>query len=131
AGRLSGSGEHSVSDAADDRVPAGGACAVWRELMEARRGQATLEIALTFAAVTVPLTAAVVFTSQLLWVWHSVTECTRDGARYAVTHCWQGSGENVISYMRSHVPAMIDQDQFAQGGATIEVQYFQRNADTG
>ena len=96
-----------------------------------RRGQATLEFALTFAAITMPMTAAIIFTSQLLWVWHSVTEWTRAGAQYAVTHCWNGSGENVATWMRQNVPPNVDSPQFQQGGATIEVRYFQRNAETG
>lgn len=96
-----------------------------------QRGQATIEFAITFAAITMPLTFAIIFTSQLLWVWHSVVDFTRDGARYAATHCYMGGGENVVSYMRSNVPPMVDWEQFAQGGATIEVQYFQRNAETG
>ena len=33
--------------------------------------------------------------------------------------------------MRSNVPAMIDFDQFQQGAADIQVQYFTRNIDTG
>ena len=96
-----------------------------------RRGQATLEFALTFALVTMPVTAAIIFTSQLLWVWHSVTEWTRAGAQYAVTHCWNGSGENVMTWMRQNVPANVDSPQFQQGSAAIEVRYFQRNAETG
>lgn len=99
--------------------------------MRDERGQATLEFALTFAAVTMPLTFAILFTSQLLWVWHSVTEWTRAGAQYAVTHCWNGSGENVITWMRQNVPVNIDNDQFTQGAATVEVRYLQRNPDTG
>ena len=96
-----------------------------------QRGQATLEFALTYTSIVLPLTAGIVFTAQLLWVWHSVVEFTREGARYAVTHCYQGGGSNVASYMRSHVPIVVDQDQFQQGGADIQVTYFQRNIDTG
>ncbi len=96
-----------------------------------RRGQATMEFALVWAAVIMPLTAILIFTAEMLWVWHSVTDFTREGARYAVTHCYQGNGENVRTYMRANVPKMIDQDQFRDGGAEIDVVYFQRNADTG
>jgi hypothetical protein len=96
-----------------------------------RRGQATVEYAITFAAIIMPLTAAMIFTAQLLWIWHSVVDFTRDGARYATTHCWQASGDNVISYMRTHVPAMIDGDQFQQGGAELAIEYFSRSAETG
>src|SRR3954464_5820314 len=99
--------------------------------MVRKRGQATVEFALTFSAVILPLIAMIVFTAQLLWVWHSVVDFTRDGARYAVTHCWQGSGGNVVSYMRTNVPAMVDSDQFQQGVADIVVQYFGRNLETG
>ncbi|MBC8168057.1 MAG: pilus assembly protein [Bryobacteraceae bacterium] len=99
--------------------------------MKGQRGQSTLEFAITFSLITMPLTFAIIFTAQLLWVWHSVVDFTRDGARYATTHCWQGSGENVATYMRSHVPLMIDGDQFSQGVATIAVEYLLRNPDTG
>ena len=50
--------------------------------MQSRKGQATIEFAFTYAAITLPLTFAVIFTSQLLWVWHSIVEFTRDGARF-------------------------------------------------
>jgi hypothetical protein len=33
--------------------------------------------------------------------------------------------------MRQNVPPNVDYDQFAQGAAIIEVQYFQRNPETG
>jgi hypothetical protein len=95
-------------------------------------GQATLEFALLYAAVIVPLTFGVVFVSEMYWVWHSMVEFTRDGARYAATHCWQPGGENVLSYMQTHVPLTIDQNQFQSGGtAQILVQYFQRDTDSG
>lgn len=99
--------------------------------MRGRKGQSTVEFAITFAMITMPLTFAIIFTAQLLWVWHSVVEFTRDGARYATTHCWSGSGENVLSYMRTHVPPSVESDQLANGTANVEVRYFARNADTG
>ena len=70
-------------------------------------GQSTIEYVLVSAGVFLPLTFAIVYTAELLWVWHSVVEFTRDGARYAATHCWQGDGSNVTAYMRTHVPAMV------------------------
>ncbi len=94
-------------------------------------GQATVEYAITFAGLLMPLTFMIIFTAQLLWVWHSIVDYTRDGARYATTHCWTGSGGNVISYMRSHVPMMVDVDQFRNGQADISVKYFSRDPDTG
>jgi hypothetical protein len=96
-----------------------------------QRGQATVEYAITFAAIIMPLTGAIIFTAQLLWIWHSVVDFTRDGARYATTHCWQGNGGNVEAYMRSHVPPMVDYDQFQQGAAEIAVEYYSRNVETG
>ena len=58
-------------------------------------GQATIEYAITFAGIILPLTFMIIFTAQLLWVWHSVVDFTRDGARYATTHCWQAGKDNV------------------------------------
>ncbi|MGH9660504.1 MAG: hypothetical protein ACRD96_18280 [Bryobacteraceae bacterium] len=95
-----------------------------------RRGQATLEYAFTLAGIIIPVTFALTFAAEMLWVWHSVVDYTRDGARYAATHCWQG-GENVLTYMRTNVPLMIDMDQFQSGEAQIEVLYFAKDPDTG
>jgi hypothetical protein len=99
--------------------------------MRRERGQSTVEFAITFGAIILPLTVAVLFTAQLLWVWHSIVEYTREGARYAATHCWNAGGSNVSSWMTQHVPPMMDRDQFSQGSAIIEVTYYQRNAETG
>jgi hypothetical protein len=94
-------------------------------------GQATLEFVLAFAGVLLPATFAVIFTSQLLWVWHSVNDFTRQGASYATTHCWENSANNVIAFMRSNVPPMINQDQFQNGPAEIGITYFSRDPATG
>jgi len=94
-------------------------------------GQAVTEFALLYAGVMLPLTFMVVFVAQMLWIWHSVVDFTRDGARYAATHCWQSDGStgNVLQYMQSHVPAMIDMDQFQTNAAGIQVQYFAEQPD--
>src|ERR1700735_532908 len=63
----------------------------------------------------------------MLWIWHSVVDFTRDGARYAATHCFEGGGTNVIAYMQAHVPPMIDQNQFQLGPATIDISYYQNS----
>src|SRR5207249_2763537 len=94
-------------------------------------GQATVEFALIYAGAILPLSFMVIFVAEMLWVWHSVVDFTRDGARYAATHCWQADGSNVQAYMQSHVPRMIDMDQFQNGSAGITVQYFSRDPDTG
>ncbi len=44
------------------------------------RRQASIEFALLYSAVILPLTFMVVFVSEMLWVWHSVVDFTRDGA---------------------------------------------------
>ena len=96
-----------------------------------RRGQALVEFALAWGSIILPLTFAIIFTSQLLWIWHSVADFTRDGARYAATHCWQGDGSNVIDYMKANIPLMPDQNQFQNGPAQISVSYFSRDPDSG
>ena len=72
-----------------------------------------------------------IFVAEMLWVWHSVADFTRDGARYAATHCWQSDTGNVLAYMQSHVPRMIDMDQFQNGSAGIQVAYFSKDLSTG
>lgn len=97
-----------------------------------RRGQAAIEFALLYSAVILPLTFGIVYVAEMYWVWHSAAEFTREGARYAATHCWQADGQNVMTYMQRHVPVNIDAAEFRQGGtAQIKVNYFQRDADTG
>jgi hypothetical protein len=94
-------------------------------------GQSTIEFVLAYAGVLLPLTFALIFTSQLLWIWHSVNDFTRQGAGYASTHCWENSGANVLDYMRSNVPPMINRDQFANGPAQISVTYFANDPTSG
>jgi len=94
-------------------------------------GQAVSEFALLYAAAALPLTFMIIFVAEMLWIWHSVADFTRDGARYAATHCWQADGgaANVVDYMESHVPPMIDMQQFQSGAAGLQVQYFVQNSD--
>jgi hypothetical protein len=100
--------------------------------MRSRSGQATFEFALLYAGVILPLTFGIVFLSQMLWVWHSVVDFTRDGARYAATHCYQSDMSNVTTYMHSHVPLMIDQNQFQSAGqAAITITYYQKDPSSG
>ena len=108
----------------------------WPAAVPARRrrgqsGQAAIENALVYIALLLPLTAMMIFSAQMLWVWHSVVDFTRDGARYAVTHCYQPGGANVVSYMRQNVPPMVDRIQFEQGEVDIEVLYYSRDPETG
>jgi hypothetical protein len=95
-----------------------------------QRGQSSVEFVLTSAGVVFPLTFMIIFTAQLLWTWHSAVEWTREGARYAATHCYQG-GENVRNWMRTHVPTHMDQQEFAGGTADITINYYTRNVESG
>lgn len=94
-------------------------------------GQATVEFALVYVGLIIPITFAIIFTAQMLWLWHSVNEWTREGARYAATHCWQAGGGNVLNYMRSNVPANVDQEALQSGQADVQVLFYGRDADTG
>ena len=96
-----------------------------------RRGQSAVEFVLTYAALILPLTMMLYHISNMMWVWHSAGEFTRQGAQYAATHCWQPGGSNVLSYMRQNTPVMFARDQFRDGQAEIEVSYFGRNAESG
>jgi hypothetical protein len=96
-----------------------------------RGGQATIEFALLYTAAILPLTFMAIFVSEMLWVWHSVVDFTRDGANYAATHCWMGDGSNVNLYMTTHVPRMIDMEKFQNGKAGIQISYFSLDPATG
>ena len=99
--------------------------------MRRRRGQALTEFAVLYGGVVLPLTFMTIFVAQALWVWHGVNEWTRDGARYAATSCYDSDAVNrVTTYMQSHVPPMIDRNQFEPGGsASIQVQYGEAACD--
>jgi len=98
-----------------------------------RSGQALMEYALMYVGVIVPFTFGIIFIAQLLWVWHSMVEFTRDGARYATTHCWESGGNNVLQYMYTHVPVNVEQSQFssANANAAVTVSYYTVDPDSG
>lgn len=100
-----------------------------RRRFHSRSGQAAIEFALLYAGVVLPLTFMLIVTAQMLWIWHSVVDFTRAGARYAATHCFVGDGSNVVNWMQTYTPPMIDQNQFQNGTATIGVQYYTQNPD--
>lgn len=93
-------------------------------------GQASIEFALLYGAVVLPLTFMTIFVAEMLWIWHSMNGFTRDVARYAATHCWMADAGNVTSYVQANVPAMIDQNQFQTGQATMQVLYFAQDPVT-
>ncbi len=86
-----------------------------------------VEFVLLYGAIMVPLTFGIIFVAEMMWVWHSLADFTRDGARFAATHCWRPGGANVLDYMQSHVPKMIDMDQFQTGQAELTIDYFKRS----
>lgn len=96
-----------------------------------RSGQASIEFALLYGGVVLPLTFMIIFIAEMLWIWHSVADYTRDGARYAATHCWMPDGSNVVQYMEATAPPMIDRAQFQSGAAGITVQYFALDPASG
>lgn len=96
-----------------------------------RAGQAAIEFPLLYLGIVLPLSFGIIFASEMWWVWHSMVEFTREGARYASTHCWQSDAANVTGYMQAHVPLTIDMDQFRSGPAILNVQYFQRDPASG
>lgn len=96
-----------------------------------QRGQATVEYALVSAGILIPMTFGIIYVAQLLWIWHSVADFTREGARYATTHCWQSDSGNVLNFMKTHVPPMTDQQQFQSGPVEINVSYFSRDPASG
>lgn len=102
-----------------------------RRRRRTQRGAITVEYALAYLGVVLPLTFAIIFTAELLWVWHSAADFTRTGAHYAATHCWQAGGDNVLSYMRTHAPLVVDQDQLINGTATLSVTYFSKDPASG
>jgi hypothetical protein len=94
-------------------------------------GMVTMEFVLSYGALLLPVSMMIVYTAQLLWVWNTMVDFTRQGARYAATHCWQGAGENVKGWMRQNLPATFDRDQFAQGPADFEISYFSKDPESG
>lgn len=95
----------------------------------AQRGATAVEFLLVGMTVALPLCLSIFYIAQILWVWHSAVEMTREGARYAATHCYQ-NGANVQTYMQQNVPVMPDRDKFQQGGVQIQVTYFGRAQDS-
>jgi hypothetical protein len=95
-------------------------------MLRRSRGQATLEMALVLFAGIVPLTLGLITFAEIAWTYHALAALTRQGARYASTHCWQDSaGSNVIEWMQVNAPAFPDR---AQIGSRIEVRYWTHNA---
>ena len=89
------------------------------------RGQATVEMALALVAGIVPLTLGMIAFAELAWTYHALATITRQGARYAATHCWQDdAGSNVATWIQANAPPFPDRPQLASGGVQIQVNYW-------
>ncbi len=76
------------------------------------RGQATVEMALALVVGIVPLTLGLIAFTEIAWTYHALATLTRQGARYAGTHCWQDdSGSNVVNWMQANAPPFPDRPQ--------------------
>src|SRR5207247_11107461 len=68
---------------------------------------------------------------ELAWTYHALASLTRQGARYAATHCWQdGAGSNVITWMQNNSPAFPDRQQLITGGILVQVDYWTHDPET-
>src|ERR1035438_159935 len=92
---------------------------------DATSGSVTFETALVMAFILIPVTFGLIMTAGALWTWSGVVHLTRIGAVYAATHCYQdASGSNVVSYMQTNLPPILDPTQITNGQALITVQYW-------
>jgi len=90
-----------------------------------------VETALVMGTVMVPLTFGLMVAAEVAWTYHSLVTLTRQGARYAATHCYQDSaGSNVVNWMQANAPLFIDREQLLSGEAQIQVSYWRHDPDT-
>jgi len=100
-------------------------------LFRSCRGQATVETALVLVAAILPLTLGLIEFAEIAWTYHALATLTRQGARYAGTHCWQDSGgANVVNWMKAKAPVFPDRQKLAAGEIQIDVRYWMHNPDT-
>ncbi len=96
-----------------------------------KRGQATVEMALVLVVAIVPLTLGLIGFAELTWTYHALTTLTRDGARYAATHCWtDDAGSNVVAWMQANSPPFIDRTKLITGQIQIQVSYWTHDSLT-
>jgi hypothetical protein len=94
------------------------------------RGAATVETALALIAGIVPLSLGLIAFAELAWTYHALTTLTRQGARYAATHCWQDGADNVVTWMKANAPIFPDRQMLLSGAITIQVNYWTHNLDS-
>jgi hypothetical protein len=82
-------------------------------------------MALALIAGIVPITLGLIAFMELVWTYHALVTVTRQGARYAATHCWQDdAGSNVVGWMQTNAPAFPDRPMLSTGGVQIQVSYW-------
>jgi len=95
------------------------------------RGQATLEMALVLLVGIIPITFGLIAFAEVAWTYHALASLTRQGARYAATHCWQDDGgSNVVSWMQANSPAFPDRPLLGTGGIQIQVAYWTHDLES-
>jgi hypothetical protein len=93
--------------------------------LRASRGQASVEMVLVLIAGIIPLTVGMIAFAEIGWTYHALVTLTRQGARYASTHCWQDeTGSNVVNWMQANAPPFPDRPQLVTGVVPIQVQYW-------
>src|SRR5260370_41872559 len=90
------------------------------------RGQASVEMALALVFGILPLTIGLIAFAEAAWTYHGLVTLTRQGARYAATHCFQDStGQNVVAWLRDSnnvsVPAFPERQQLVTCGLQAQV----------
>lgn len=94
------------------------------------RGQATVETALVLIAGIIPLTLGLLAFAEIAWTYHALSTITRQGARYAATHCWQDdAGSNVVTWLQANAPVFPDRTLLANGGLQIQVNYWTHDVE--
>jgi hypothetical protein len=86
---------------------------------------------LALMAGMIPLTFGLFAFSEISWTYHALATLTRQGARYAATHCWQDdTGSNVVTWMQANAPAFPDKPLLQSGGIQIQVSYWTHDLAT-
>jgi len=89
------------------------------------RGQALVETALALVFGMIPLTFGLLAFSEVAWTYHALATATRQGARYAATHCFEDeSGSNVVNWIHANAPAFPDRNLLVSGGIQVQVSYW-------
>ncbi len=87
-------------------------------------------MALVLIAGVLPLTFGLLAFTEIAWTYHALATITRQGARYAATHCWQdGAGSNVVTWMQANSPPFPDRARLLTGDIPIQVNYWMLDAE--